>query len=192
MYVTGLGAAASGFVPYAGQMTLSGDQDWVAQVGVPNDIYWPVWDRLTTVIAPAFNPDGMASLTTAVPAAVSNFRPPGPTFPGFTIPVDGVYFVQSSLQFTSSLVGPLADNPSVVVVAWNPSGLSPTQRVDRNWQGTLGNNGTTDVAYTLDASGMMNLTAGQVLFTFMDTRNNLGGANYVVAGFSFFGVHRVR
>jgi len=182
----------AGFTPVAGQMTLTADVNWGAQAGVPTNLFWPPFNSLATVIAPAFNPDGIASLTTPVPAVVSIDLPPGPTWPGFTAPATGIYHLQSSIQLTSSLGVTLEDNLSVVIVIWNPDGSGGVlKRIDRNWQGSLGG-GVGFEAYTLDASGLFNLTAGQVAFTFLDTRTHDGGANYAVAGFSFFGCHRVR
>jgi len=178
----------------AAQMTLTGDVAWAGQE-VP-DTFWVPWNSLVTSSAPtpAYNPDGVASLTTPTPAGSPAHGAFGATGPGFTIPVSGIYQVYASINLVYAETpgpGPLDGDFEVFIECGKAPWPTDGQVLNSNVRPGILSNGPKGF-FNADVSGGLNCTAGDVVFMGVVDNTSNAGANLTVTGLSYFGIYRVR
>lgn len=185
------GPSGTGITPYAAQMTLSSfNYTWVGQIDALT--YWPPWDLLTDSTsgkAFAFNPDNMASLSVPVLPAAS---PPGPTWPGFVIPVDGYYQVYANINIQCLGGGPF--NPAIfnTFITTVPF-LFPTGAQTLFSDASFSNFAIGAAFANCNLQGTIKCLAGDAVFVGIDDANSFGAQNNVaITNGSYFGIFRVR
>ena len=183
----------SNFVPYAAQMTLSGDTVWVGNLGPSN--FFPPWDSLVTNSAPtpAFNPDSIASLTTPFPAGSPMEAAYGGPGPGFTIPVTGIYQVYAFINLECTADARTAGFETFIecgAAPWPTDG----QVLNSNTSGAFSITTTGPGAFTsCNVQGSVTCNAGDVLACgIVDNSVSNAGSGLTVTALSYFGIFRVR